>query len=629
MANITIQEVRQKYPQYEALSDQDLADKLHAKYYSDLPKEDFYSRIGFNSNPESKLMGLAKKAFSSKEEGLISPFGLAQDVAVGLGNAGQNVAHYFGSKAPQVDIQETLGRENPNHFIQGVAEYTPYAALARLLRPGIIPQLAAGAAYGGISAKAGEREGGAAQGALINALTHGAFKGLEKLSPSKLLRGNLSPQELQGNLETTAGTPTGLGDVIGSPFLKRQYENILSKIPFSGANEKLQQAGQAVHGKGQNILSEMLGTGSPENITDQLSETLMNQFKEHQAAKTALYNDVDQLAQKSGFAPKVSGFAEKAKDYAEALKDMDLLKYEPEYGRMFNKLKNYVEAPESITLKEANLLKGKLGEYANAAKRSPEPAQRHMAKVYGDLASALKGDITSSIESSGNKTLGKAYKSAEENFAKNFSPFLDKDIYKFIGGRQDPDLLVQSFLKSGRSKAADRENLLSKLTSKLPEEQKGLLGYAYFSRALDKEGNLNPGKLSTLINDLGKNQFKALVENPELRKQLANYNKLYKMNTKGVNIMENPATGQQNLDALSVGLGHAVSGLLGGAAGGPLGALAGVVAPGLAARPLVHMLTSPSVREALVKAMIENRGINLPVQPGQAALQSLMKQGQQ
>jgi len=43
----------------------------------------------------------------------------------------------------------------------------------------------------------------------------------------------------------------------------------------------------------------------------------------------------------------------------------------------------------------------------------------------------------------------------------------------------------------------------------------------------------------------------------------------------------------------------------------------------------VHMLTSPSVREALVKAMIENRGINLPVQPGQAALQSLMKQGQQ
>lgn len=626
MANITIQEVRQKYPQYNALSDQDLADKLHAKYYSELPKEDFYSRVGFNPNPESKLMGLAKKAFSSKEEGLISPVGLAQDVAVGLGNAGQNLAHFLGSKAPQVDIQETIGRENPNHFVQGLAEYAPYGVAGGA---GLAGQALAGAAFGGINANPGEREGGAAQGALVNALTHGAFKGLEKLAPSKLLRGNLSPQELQGNLETTAGTPTGLGDVIGSPFLKRQYENILSKIPFSGANEKLQQAGQAVHGKGQNILSEMLGTGSPENITDQLSETLMNQFKEHQTAKTALYNDVDQLAQKSGFAPKVSGFAEKAKDYAEALKDMDLLKYEPEYGRMFNKLKNYVEAPESITLKEANLLKGKLGEYANAAKRSPEPAQRHMAKVYGDLASALKGDIASSIEGSGNRTLESAYKNAEENYAKNFSPFLDKDIYKFIGGRQDPDLLIQSFLKSGRSKAADRENLLSKLTSKLPEEQKGLLGYAYFSRALDKEGNLNPGKLSTLINDLGKNQFKALVENPELRKQLANYNKLYKMNTKGVNIMENPATGQQNLDALSVGLGHAVSGLIGGAAGGPLGALGGVVAPGLAARPLVHMLTSPAVREALVKAMIENRGINLPVQPAQATLQSLMKQGQQ
>ena len=36
---ITIQEVRQKYPQYSDLSDKQLVDALHSKYYSDIPKK--------------------------------------------------------------------------------------------------------------------------------------------------------------------------------------------------------------------------------------------------------------------------------------------------------------------------------------------------------------------------------------------------------------------------------------------------------------------------------------------------------------------------------------------------------------------------------------------------------------
>jgi hypothetical protein len=44
----TLAEIRKNYPMYSDLSDQDLADKLHAKYYSDLPKETFYSKIGFS-----------------------------------------------------------------------------------------------------------------------------------------------------------------------------------------------------------------------------------------------------------------------------------------------------------------------------------------------------------------------------------------------------------------------------------------------------------------------------------------------------------------------------------------------------------------------------------------------------
>jgi len=42
----SIAEIRQKYPQYEDMSDQQLADALHAKFYSDMPKAEFEQKIG-------------------------------------------------------------------------------------------------------------------------------------------------------------------------------------------------------------------------------------------------------------------------------------------------------------------------------------------------------------------------------------------------------------------------------------------------------------------------------------------------------------------------------------------------------------------------------------------------------
>lgn len=42
----SIQEVRQKFPQYSDMSDQQLADSLYAKYYSDLPRDQFNASIG-------------------------------------------------------------------------------------------------------------------------------------------------------------------------------------------------------------------------------------------------------------------------------------------------------------------------------------------------------------------------------------------------------------------------------------------------------------------------------------------------------------------------------------------------------------------------------------------------------
>lgn len=50
----TIQEIRQKYPQYSDMSDADLAKALHDKYYSDMPFDEFSKRVGLASDAQGQ-----------------------------------------------------------------------------------------------------------------------------------------------------------------------------------------------------------------------------------------------------------------------------------------------------------------------------------------------------------------------------------------------------------------------------------------------------------------------------------------------------------------------------------------------------------------------------------------------
>lgn len=49
---ITVAEIRKKYPEYEDLSDEQLVNGLHSKYYSDIPIEEFYGKVGFSKQTE-------------------------------------------------------------------------------------------------------------------------------------------------------------------------------------------------------------------------------------------------------------------------------------------------------------------------------------------------------------------------------------------------------------------------------------------------------------------------------------------------------------------------------------------------------------------------------------------------
>ena len=48
---MTLEEIRAQYPEYTDLSDQELADKLYNSSYSDMDRNEFNQKIGFNPNP--------------------------------------------------------------------------------------------------------------------------------------------------------------------------------------------------------------------------------------------------------------------------------------------------------------------------------------------------------------------------------------------------------------------------------------------------------------------------------------------------------------------------------------------------------------------------------------------------
>ena len=98
------------YPQYDDMSDKDLAGKLHAKFYSDMPDDEFNSRVGLKEEPKQQPKGKeednsnfaletvknipdsAKRAVKDMAQPFIHPIETAENIA----NLGKGVMQELG-----------------------------------------------------------------------------------------------------------------------------------------------------------------------------------------------------------------------------------------------------------------------------------------------------------------------------------------------------------------------------------------------------------------------------------------------------------------------------------------------------------------------------------------------------
>ena len=478
------------------------------------------------------------------------------------------------------------------------------------------------------------RLGNAAQGAIAGLGSSAFFQGLgkgakslySKLYPASHVAEQVSPNlsipNLTKSMQAAQGTSTPIGDILQSPGLKKTFENKIVPGLGSGGSEILGKIEGQIASKTDKVLDRLGGKYQGKDLNEVVKGTLDSAFSKQQTLKNELYGSVSDLAKLEKFEPDLPSFTSLAKETIAIIENSPLLSADPKTKQLFNKVMGFQNPTKDIlspivdkhgkpliskTLKpsitEVNVLANKLWDEGHKLSYSPVAQDRHMAGLFKDLATKARQDIRGQIESKGSKELQKAYLSATENYKKNFSQFLDKDIYKFLGDKKDGESIVREIIRP--SKAHDKANRIKKIQSILPDDQKHLLGYSFLQSARNKDGELTAQAINKQLNSLGKRQFEALFPETSTQSKLKNLQRLYKLNPEALQRMSNPKTGarlSENVNILK-DLGHAAGA---GSIGGWAAALGTLGAKPVINKHLANKFTSEGFRNKVVDEIIKN-----------------------
>jgi hypothetical protein len=126
----TIASIRAQYPQYKDLSDQQLADSLHAKFYPDMPQGEFYGKIGYGPAPDS-LEDQARSVLGGLVSGAAGMADQLNPAAI-VGGTAATVARMMKNPKAAAFLQSVLP---PSTAQQGAAQvgggYEPRGTAAR------------------------------------------------------------------------------------------------------------------------------------------------------------------------------------------------------------------------------------------------------------------------------------------------------------------------------------------------------------------------------------------------------------------------------------------------------------------------------------------------------------------
>lgn len=259
----TLAEIRQQYPQYNDLSDTQLADSFHSKFYSDIPKEKFYAQLGMTA-PQSKtpissaeapitsgfLMGL-KDPISGGAQ--LLPKGLAALTSLG-GAVPNTVSRFFESEAERVNkmTQEEENAYQASRKAQGESGFDVARLAGNIINPANLAAVTRGPA-------------------LVRSVTTGGLMG--SLQPVYEKDGDYwSSKALQAGLGASLGPVTELGvNAVG------KLASAVKSLTPSGRDQAMKKYVESLAGEDKTAVinalrdAKELVTGSRPTVAEALS----------------------------------------------------------------------------------------------------------------------------------------------------------------------------------------------------------------------------------------------------------------------------------------------------------------------------------------------------------------------
>lgn len=184
---MNIAEIRKKYPQYDDLSDEQLARGLHSKFYSDMDFGEFSNKIGLNSAKLPQVSDEARtqiaqniKNYEDKQANALVNNELVRGgvaLAQGIANAGLNPAKYV-AEAFGVEMKPLKPETASERALEKAGEYGYDAAVGAALGAGAKAKGLLGQGKGKISKVARALLAPATGEAVATASTGGLLEGV-------------------------------------------------------------------------------------------------------------------------------------------------------------------------------------------------------------------------------------------------------------------------------------------------------------------------------------------------------------------------------------------------------------------------------------------------------------------
>lgn len=401
---MNIAQIRESYPQYNDMSDAQLANALHAKYYSNMPLDTFYQQIGLGqtatpSQPQPNIMAGNKSLLNTVEN---SP---GVNAILGAGDALRNTAGSALNLIPGVNISPVQSANGTAYNVGKIA-----GNVAAFMGGGEALDTARAAASGIPIA-----------GQLASALGGSGGWGVARRALGNAIYGGLAT-----NTDRTTGASEGAGLSVATDSLPVVGKALTPLVNYFQPSKYAKE-----------ILNNL---GGGQNLQD-ASQSVLNSIKSAYTANKEqardLYSPVLDSLSNSSIYNKVKSPDPLQNLYSPTQWDglYPNTPFNPAINSDISALhNNFIQNP---TLKNAHKLQSQLGTALGQLTNgitAPDQATWQTINSLGNARNALKTDINNFLQNS-DPAIANQYQIASNYFRDNVAPYRNiPDIYKIATG---------------------------------------------------------------------------------------------------------------------------------------------------------------------------------------------------